>query len=275
MIKYFLKYPRIAFGSTVMIMIFSVALLSLFFTPYNPESIQISARLQKPSISHPFGTDQYGRDILSRVMSGSIVSIMVGTIAVGIGIFFGLSLGSLAAFNGGWTDELIMRVMDILYGFPPLLSAILITSIYGGGAVNSMIAIGVFNIPVFSRLCRSSILSIKEESYIEAAESLGQQRWRVLIFHVLPNAFPPLLVQVTIQFASAILAEAALSYLGLGVQPPRSSWGVMLKQAQNFMTISPWPAIFPGISIVVSVLALNSLGDGLRDLLDPKLAKGL
>ncbi len=266
--------PRILVGLFIVSLVILTAVVSIFYTPADPVRMNVSQRLQPPTPAHLMGTDQYGRDILSRVMAGSVNTFMVGIIAVGIGIFFGLFFGSAAAMNGGWLDESIMRLMDLLYGFPPLLSAILITSIYGGGIVNSMIAIGIFNVPIFSRLCRGSILTIREKSYVEAARSLGQKESRVLFRHIFPNAMIPVIVQATVQFATAVLAEAALSYLGLGVQPPDASWGLMLKQAQTFMAISPWPAVFPGLSIVIFVFGLNFLGDGLRDLFDPKLARG-
>jgi peptide/nickel transport system permease protein len=219
------------------------------------------------------GTDQYGRDILSRVMKGAVNSLVVGWVAVGIGLGFGVLFGSLAAFWGGWKDEGMMRLADIFYGFPAVLSAILITSIFGPGIINSMLAIGIFYIPIFTRLTRGISLSIWQRDYVTSARAIGLSNGAIIWHTVLPNILSPLIVQATVQFAIAILAEAALSYLGLGSQPPHASWGRMLNEAQTFMEISPWLAIFPGLAIAVAVLGFNLLGDGLRDLLDPKLTR--
>ena len=260
-------------GGILVLLIIATALLSSVYTPYDPNRMDLLRRFLPPDASHPLGTDQYGRDMLSRVMKGAVNSLVVGWVAVGIGMGFGVLLGSLAAYWGGWRDEGIMRLMDVFYGFPAVLSAILITSILGPGIVNSMLAIGIFYIPIFTRLTRAASLSIWQRDYVTSARAVGQSN-RAIIWHtVLPNILSPLIVQVTVQFAIAILAEAALSYLGLGTQPPHASWGRMLNEAQTFMEISPWLAIFPGLAIAVAVLGFNLLGDGLRDLLDPKLTR--
>lgn len=260
-------------GGAVALVILAMALLSFAYTPYDPNRMDLSQRFQPPGAPYFLGTDQYGRDIFSRVMKGSVNSIIVGLVAVGIGMGFGVLLGSLAAYWGGWRDEVIMRLADVFYGFPAVLSAILITSILGPGIVNSMVAIGVFNIPIFARLTRGASLSIWQRDYVTSARAMGQSN-RAIIWHtILPNILSPLIVQATVQFAIAILAEAALSYLGLGTQPPHASWGRMLNEAQTFMEVSLWLAIFPGLAIAVAVLGFNLLGDGLRDLLDPKLAR--
>jgi len=263
--------PHILIGGTIILLMLATFIGSYFITPYPPSSMNIGDRLLAPSWRHPFGTDQYGRDVLSRVMVGSRSSFVVGLIAVGIGIGLGLPAGSLAAFFGRWVDTPLMRFLDILYGFPPVITAVLITSLLGPGLANSMIAIGLFNIPIFARLTRGNFMSVKERQFVEAARASGRTDLSVIIRHVLPNISSPIIVQASTQFALAILAEAALSYLGLGVQPPHPSWGLMLKQAQSFMSLSPWPAIFPGLAIVLTVLGFNIAGDGLRDLLDPKL----
>jgi peptide/nickel transport system permease protein len=258
-------------GGFLVVVIVATALLSYIYLPYDPNRMDLSRRFLPPGSAHFFGTDQYGRDILSRLMKGAINSIIVGWVAVGIGMGFGVLLGSLAAYWGGWRDEGLMRLVDVFYGFPAVLSAILITSILGPGIVNSMLAIGIFYIPIFTRLTRAASLSIWQRDYVTSARAVGQSN-RAIIWHtVLPNILSPLVVQATVQFAIAILAEAALSYLGLGTQPPHASWGRMLNEAQTFMEISPWLAIFPGLAIAVAVLGFNLLGDGLRDLLDPKL----
>jgi len=271
-LRRFSKDINFMIGLALVGLVVFTATLSLFYTPYDPNRMEISARLQGPSSSHWFGTDHYGRDILSRVMRGAVNSITVGFIAVGIGMSLGVLLGALAGYWGGWLDEATMRVMDVIYGFPAVLTAILITSILGPGIKNSMIAIGIYNIPIFARLTRGNILSLKEQDYVLAARAVGQSNLKIIRKHILPNALSPLIVQATVSFAVAILAEAGLSYLGLGTQPPHPSWGRMLNEAQPFIHLSAWPAIFPGLAIAIAVLGFNLLGDGLRDILDPKLA---
>ena len=260
-------------GLCVTLIIIFMGLLSMVYTPYDPNRMNLSSRFQGPRSIHWFGTDQYGRDILSRVMKGSAHSILVGLVTVSIGMAFGILFGSLAAFSRGWPDEAIMRIADVLYGFPAVLSAILITSILSPGMINSMVAIGIFNIPVFARLTRATSLSIWQRDYVTSAKAIGRSGLGIIWKYILPNILPSLVVQSTVQFAVAILAEAGLSYLGLGTQPPHASWGRMLNEAQTFMGTSPWLAIFPGCAIAFAVLGFNLLGDGLRDILDPKLPK--
>jgi len=260
-------------GFSITLAILLAALLSLGYTPYDPNRMNLSERFQSPNGTHWLGTDQYGRDIFSRVMKGSTNSILVGLVAVSIGMSFGILLGSLGAFYKRWVDEAVMRISDVLYGFPAVLSAILITSILGPGVVNSMIAIGIFNIPIFARLTRATSLSIWERDYVTSAKAIGRGDVGIIWKYILPNILSSLVVQGTVQFAIAILAEAGLSYLGLGTQPPHASWGRMLHEAQTFMGTSPWLAIFPGCAIALAVLGFNLLGDGLRDLLDPKIAR--
>jgi peptide/nickel transport system permease protein len=258
-------------GLSITLVILLAALLSFGYTPYDPNRMNLSERFQSPSRTHWLGTDQYGRDTFSRVMKGSANSILVGLVAVSIGMSFGILLGFLSTFYKKWTDEAVMRISDVLYGFPAVLSAILMTSILGPGVVNSMIAIGIFNIPIFSRLTRATSLSVWERDYVTSAKAIGRGDWGIVWKYVLPNILSSLIVQGTVQFAIAILAEAGLSYLGLGTQPPHASWGRMLNEAQTFMSTSSWLAIFPGCAIALAVLGFNLLGDGLRDMLDPKL----
>jgi peptide/nickel transport system permease protein len=258
-------------GVSITLAILLVALLSLGYTPYDPNRMNLSERFQSPSGAHWLGTDQYGRDIFSRVMKGSANSILVGLVAVSIGMSFGILLGLLSTFYKKWADEAVMRVSDVLYGFPAVLSAILMTSILGPGVINSMIAIGIFNIPIFSRLTRATSLSVWERDYVTSAKAIGRGTLGIIWKYVLPNILSSLIVQGTVQFAIAILAEAGLSYLGLGTQPPHASWGRMLNEAQTFMSTSSCLAIFPGCAIALAVLGFNLLGDGLRDMLDPKL----
>jgi peptide/nickel transport system permease protein len=257
----------IALSAVVVVM----ALVSLFWTPYGPNAMDRGHRMEAPSPAHPLGTDQYGRDLLSRVMVGAVNSIVVGLMTVAIGMGAGMVMGLISAWGGRLPDEVIMRISDLLFGFPAVLSAILITSIMGPSAVNAMLAIGIFYIPVFARLTRASVLTVKELDYITAARAAGRTEMAIIGRHVLPNILSPLIIQATIQFAVAILAEAGLSYLGLGTQPPHPSWGRMLNEAQTFMALAPWMAVFPGMAIAWAVLGFNLLGDGLRDILDPRL----
>jgi peptide/nickel transport system permease protein len=232
--------------------------------------MSITSRLEPPSGPHPFGTDQYGRDLLSRVMAGAATSIVVGLIAVTIGAGLGVFTGALGGYWGGWLDEGLMRLVDAIQGFPAILSAVLITAVFRPGIVISMVAIGVAFVPAFARLARASFLELRDREFVLAARGLGASDRRVVLRHILPNTLPPLIVQATTSFPVAILAEAGLSYLGLGTQPPQPSWGLMLKEAQNFLLVTYWFAVFPGLAIAITVLGLNLLGDGLRDLLDPK-----
>lgn len=249
------------------------ALISLFWTPGEVYNIVIAERFLPPSALHWLGTDQFGRDTLSLLMSGTQNSITVGIVAVSIGLFAGVGLGLLAAAKRGWTEEMIMRFSDFSFAFPAILSAIMITAILGPGGVNSIIAIGIYNIPVFARLTRGTANSIWAREYVMAARASGKNKFQITMEHVLPNILSIIIVQATIQFAIAILAEAALSYLGLGTQPPHPSWGRMLNEAQTLMFLQPLQAVYPGAAIAMAVFGLNLLGDGLRDVLDPRLSR--
>ena len=249
-----------------------MAALSFLWTPYDITQMAVANKLQGPSAAHWLGTDHFGRDILSMVMLGARTSIAVALVAVGIGMGIGVPLGLIAAANkGGWLDEVIMRGNDLIFAFPSLVIAILITAAFGPSAVNAIIAIGIFNIPVFARVTRGGALPVWTLDYIRAAQVAGKGRARISIEHVLPNILNLLIVQGTIQFSLGILAEAGLSYVGLGAQPPTPSWGRMLADAQTFVTLAPHVAIIPGLCIFITVLGLNLLGDGLRDALDPRL----
>lgn len=248
----------------------AVALVSLVWTPADPTAMAIGARLQGPSAAHPFGTDQYGRDILSRIMAGAVTSSAVGLIAVGIGAGIGVLLGLASGWIGGVVDEASMRLVDAVQGFPAVLSALLFAAAFAPGVALSMAAIGLAFVPVFARLTRGICLELKEREFVLAARALGAADTRLLARHILPNTLSPLIVQATTSFPVAILAEAGLAYLGLGTQPPQPSWGLMLKEAQSFLSLSPSFALFPGGAIAATVLGLNLLGDGLRDVLDPK-----
>lgn len=246
--------------------------LSLVWTPADVTQIAVADKLLPPSPAHWLGTDHLGRDMLSMIMVGARTSIAVALVAVGIGMGVGIPLGLLAAArSGGWLDEVVMRGNDLIFAFPSLVIAILITAVLGPSALNAIIAIGIFNIPVFARVTRASALPIWVLDYIRAAQVAGKGRTRISLQHVLPNIANILIVQATIQFSLGILAEAGLSYVGLGAQPPVPSWGRMLAEAQTMVTLAPHTAIVPGLAIVLTVLGLNLLGDGLRDGLDPRL----
>jgi peptide/nickel transport system permease protein len=266
------KSFMVGFGLTVIFVI--AALISFVWTPYDATAISIVDRLKGPSALHWFGTDLFGRDILSMIMVGARTSIAVAIVAVGIGVVIGVPLGlAAAAKRGSLADEIIMRANDLVFAFPALLIAILITAVFGPGAVNAIIAIGIFNIPVFARLSRAAALTLWTREFIFAARVSGKGAARISAEHILPNIMNLLIVQGTIQFSLGILADAALSYVGLGAQPPLPSWGRMLAEAQTMIGIAPHMALFPGTAIVLTVLGLNLMGDGLRDLFDPKLRR--
>jgi peptide/nickel transport system permease protein len=266
------RHVTFTLGLAITVLLVLTAATSLVYTPRDPLEMAIAARLQGPSAGYLLGTDQFGRDLLSRIMAGAVTSILVGVIAVGIGMGAGVVMGMLSGYFGGWLDEGFMRLMDAVQGFPAILSALLISAVFRPSIAISMVAIGVAFLPVFARLTRGSFLELREREFILAARALGAGDATVIGRHILPNTLSPLIVQATISFPVAILAEAALSYLGLGTQPPDPSWGLMLKEAQSFLAMNPWFAVFPGGAIALTVLGLNLLGDGLRDLLDPKQA---
>jgi peptide/nickel transport system permease protein len=261
----------LALGMALTGLVVLAALVSLVWTPHSPTAIDVAHKLAPPSAAHLLGTDHFGRDVASMLMVGAQNSILVGIVAVSIGITIGVAAGLLAASRGGWVEEALMRLADFTFAFPAVLSAILITALLGPGIVNSIIAIGIFNIPAFARLTRGAARGIWLRDFILASRAAGKGRMRITIEHVLPNIASLLIVQATIQFGVAILAEAGLSYLGLGTQPPNPSWGRMLNEAQTFLFIAPRLAVYPGLAIVLAVLGLNLLGDGLRDRLDPRL----
>ena len=266
-----LRHVTFAIGLAITLALLATAALSLVYTPRDPLEMSIAGRLQGPSAIHPLGTDQFGRDLLSRIMTGAVNSIMVGVIAVGIGMGAGVVFGMVSGYFGGWLDEGFMRLMDAVQGFPAIHSALLLTAVFRPSLGVSMVAIGIAFLPIFARLTRASFLEFRDREFVAAARALGAGDAALIGRHILPNTVPPLIVQATISFPVAILAEAALSYLGLGTQPPHPSWGLMLKEAHAFLGADPWFAIFPGSAIAMTVLGFNLLGDGLRDLLDPKM----
>jgi peptide/nickel transport system permease protein len=268
-----LRHPSFVLGGAMVLLLLLCACLSLFWSPYPVGDIDIPNKLALPSAAHWLGTDSLGRDIGALLLAGCQNSLLVGFIAVGIGLGVGVPLGLLASARRGWVEEVIMRASDFTFAFPALLSAIMLTAIYGPGLVISIVAIGIFNIPVFARITRGAANAVWSRDFTAAARASGKGPMAITLAHVLPNIASVLIVQSSIQFAIAILAEAALSYLGLGTQPPQPSWGRMLNEAQSQMFQAPMLAVYPGVAIALAVLGLNLMGDGLRDVLDPRLAR--
>jgi peptide/nickel transport system permease protein len=267
------RHPSFMIGLVLSILLVLAAAVSLVWTPHNPYEVDMALKLRPPDGQHWLGTDPYGRDVASLLLVGARASIMVGVIAVGIGLVIGTALGLLASAKRGWVEEAIMRLSDFGFAFPAILSAIMLTAVFGPGMVNAIIAIGLYNIPTFARITRASANTVWGREFVLAARACGKGTFSITIEHVLPNVLSVLIVQATIRFAIAILAEAALSYLGLGTQPPQPSWGRMLSEAQTLLFQAPLLAVFPGVAIALAVLGLNLLGDGLRDLFDPRLAR--
>ena len=268
-----LRHRSFVIGLILSMIMLLTGVVSLFWTPYSVELLDIPHKLQGASTAHWLGTDHFGRDVFSMLMVGAWNSMLVSVFAIGFGAGIGVPLGALAAAKRGWVEETVMRFNDFAFAFPALLTAVMLSAVYGPGTINSVLAIGIFNIPVFARITRGSALSIYKREFILAARTSGKGEVRIAMDHILPNIASVLIVQGTIQFALGILAEAGLSYLGLGTQPPLPSWGKMLSESQTMMFFAPQLAILPGLAIVLTVLGLNLLGDGLRDILDPRLRR--
>lgn len=258
-------------GLFITIVVILAAVFAPALAPYDPnEQNIVEAQLEAPSSAHPMGTDQFGRDVYSRVLYGAQISLQVGIIAVGVAILFGVPLGLIAGYYRGYVDETVMRSMDVLFSFPAILLAIAMVAVLGQSLVNVMLAIGIVYTPIFARVTRSGVLSVREETYVQAAQAIGDSDANILLRDVLPNVVAPIIVQATVSLAFAILAESALSFLGLGTPPPDPSWGRMLSDSRNFMQTAPWTVVFPGLAIMITILGFNFLGDGLRDTLDPR-----
>ncbi len=268
------RQNRLAVIGLAVILLFTVlASGATWIAPYDPYEMRVDTVLHHPGSAHLFGSDQFGRDILSRVIYGSRISVSVGFIAVGIALFSGGIMGIMAGYHGKWIDGLISRIFDIMFSFPDILLALVIMAILGPSTTNVMIAIGIVYTPIFGRIARGSAIAVRNAAYVETAKSIGVGNTMIMLRHVLPNIAPPLIIQTTLSFAFAILAEAALSFLGLGVEPDAPSWGIMLNEGKDWMAHGWWVAVFPGIAITLAVLSFNVLGDGLRDAMDPKLIK--
>ncbi len=269
-LRRFATRPAALVGLVVIVVFVGVAVAAPWITPYDPVRQSYSVIRKAPSALHWFGTDENGRDVLSRVMMGARATMLAGLVSVAIASGVGVPLGLLAGVAGGWVDAVIGRMVDAMLACPFLILAIALAAFLGSSLTNAMIAIGVTATPVFVRVARAATIDAAANDYVEAARALGNPPWRVALRHVLPNIVPPVLVQATLAIAMAIIAEASLSFLGLGQQPPQPSWGSMLNSAQRFLTQAPWLAVFPGAAIFITVLAFNLVGDGLRDALDPR-----
>jgi peptide/nickel transport system permease protein len=265
-----LRRPGALFGGGVLLMMLLLAVGAPWIAPYDPLATSWSLVRKAPSAAHWFGTDEVGRDLLSRVIWGGRASLSAGVIAVAIAVGVGVPVGMVAGYLGGWADALISRFTDAMLAIPFLILAIALAAFLGPSLGNAMIAIGVTATPIFVRLARGQVLAARAEDYVEAARAVGNPPVRILVRHILPNVLPPVMVQATLAVAAAIIAEASLSFLGLGQQPPAPSWGSMLNTAQRFLTQAPWMAVFPGLAIFLTVLAFNLFGDALRDALDPR-----
>lgn len=258
------------FGFVVTIILVFVALFAPILAPLDPANINIAERFSLPSAEHPLGTDNFGRDIWSRVVYGARISLQVGVTSVIFALILGVSIGAIASYIGGWVDNVVMRIMDAVLAFPSIMLALLLRFVLGPSITSVMLAIAIIRIPIFARTIRSSVLSEREKEYVEAARAIGQTHLRILFRHILPNTLAPLIVLSTVLFANAIIIEASLSFLGIGTPPPKPSWGIMLSDGRQFMQDYPHVVLFPGLAISLSVLGINLLGDGLRDILDPR-----
>ena len=267
-----LRQNRLALAGLVLILIFMLmAVFAPLIAPYDPYRIDENAVLSPPSAEHPLGTDSFGRDVLSRMVYGARISFKVGLVSVGIALAAGVLIGAAAGYYGRWVDAALSRVIDVLFSFPDILLALVIMAVLGASLTNVMIAIGIVYTPIFARITRGAVLEIKGSLFIDAARVLGAGRLTILRRHILPNVMAPIIVQTTLSLAFAILAEAALSFIGLGVEPDTPSWGIMLNEGKDWMEAAWWIAVFPGAAITLAVLGFNVLGDGLRDALDPRL----
>ena len=257
-------------GMVILAVLVVVGVLGNAIAPYGVNEVNVDNMLEGPTLAHPFGTDELGRDVLSRVIVAGRVSLMVGLVSVGLALLAGVTIGLIAGYYGGFVDNLLMRCMDVLFAFPVLLLAVAIVAVLGPGLVTAMVAIGVVYAPIFARVTRASVLSVREQVFVQAAVSVGASDGRIMRRHVLPNIAAPLIVQTSLSLAFAILSEAALSFLGLGIQPPQPSWGRMLYDGRGFVQDAWWLGMFPGLAIFLTVLAFNVVGDALRDVLDPR-----
>ena len=269
-LRAFLKNKKLVFGTVVLLVYIFVAIFAPMIAPYSYRELSTDI-LQKPSTAHLFGTDNFGRDVFSRVVYGSRISLSIAFSCTVIGTVVGVILGLISGYVGGWLDVITMRISDLVMSFPWVLMAVMVTAIFGVGLHVIVVTLGLIYIPGSIRLARSLALSIKSKEYVDAAKVIGESRWSIMFRYIFPNCFAPLLVQATLRLSSAVLSEAAISYMGYGTQPPSPSWGLLLSDAQQFIWQAPYLSIFPGLAMVLLVLAGNMFGDGLRDLIDPRM----
>lgn len=272
-LKRLIRNPLGRIGISLLSIVVIAGVFAPLLAPHDPIRQFIGSELQSPSLKHPLGTDEFGRDLLSRIIYGARISLMVGIVAVGLGSAIGISTGLVAAYIGGWIETVMFRIWDALMAFPGVLLAIAISAILGSGLFNIGIAVAIISMPSYARLARGGMLAEREKDYVTAAQTLGQDNWRIIFRHVLPNTIPPILTQVALGMAGAVFLEAGLSFLGLGAQPPDPSWGSMIADSRSYLRLAPWYGIAPGIAISIFLLGLNMLADGLRDALDPSRAR--
>ena len=265
-----LRTRSVLIGGAVILAIVLLAAAAPLLAPFNPDQLATGRRLSYPSAAHLLGTDEFGRDIYSRLLYGARLTLYIGVVAVGIGLVSGVTIGAISAYAGGWLGGLLMRAIDLLYTFPDILIALGLVAFLGPNLTNAMIAVGISAIPYYARVTYGVVLSERQKTYVDAAQVVGAGHARVILRHLLPNVLPPMIVVASLGFSAAVLSAAALSFLGLGAQPPAAEWGLMLSTGRNYITRAPWLVIAPGIAIFVTVMAFNMLGDGVRDLLDPR-----
>jgi peptide/nickel transport system permease protein len=261
---------QIVLGGSVILLLVLLAIFAPLLAPYAPDQMDVARRLSAPGAGHWLGTDEFGRDILSRIMFGTRLTLYVGLVAVGIGLACGISIGAIAASVGGWGSELLMRTIDLLYTFPDVLIALGLVAFLGPSLTNAMVAVGISVVPYYARVTYAIVLVERQKTYVEAAQVIGAGHARVIVRHLLPNVVPPMIVVASLGFSAAVLSAAALSFLGLGAQPPAAEWGLMLATGRNYIQRAPWVVIAPGMTIFIAVMAFNILGDGIRDVLDPR-----
>lgn len=271
MLSRFKKNKRALVGLGMVVIFIVVALFAPWIAPYDPFKQDMQVMLESPGSHHWFGTDEFGRDLLSRIIYGAQISLMIGIVGVFIAVIFGVALGTIAGYFGGWLDSAIMRIMDIFMAFPSFLLALAIVSVLGPGMVNVMIAIGIFSVPTFARISRSAVISVKHKEFVEATKAMGGTNARIIFKHIIPNSIAPIIVLSTLRMATAILTASGLSFLGMGAQPPTPEWGAMLSSGREYLRTAPHVSTVPGLAIMFMVLGFNMLGDGLRDALDPKM----
>ncbi|MBW5445291.1 ABC transporter permease subunit [Cohnella sp. CFH 77786] len=271
MARRFRRNKRAMVGLWMVAALILLASTAQWIAPYDPYQQNMEVMLEGPNLAHPFGTDEFGRDILSRILYGTQISLMVGTVGVLISLVFGVFLGTVSGYFGGWLDSIIMRFIDIFMAFPSFLLALAIVSVLGPGMINVMIAIGIFSVPTFARISRGAVIGIKNKEFVEAAKAMGGSHLLIIFKHIIPNSIAPVIVLSTLRIATAILTAAGLSFLGMGAQPPTPEWGAMLSTGRGYLRVAPHVSTIPGLAIMFMVLAFNMLGDGLRDALDPKM----